>query len=98
MSTIPISADIPESGIARDPILAATDSNNIESDETLFMQNNISKFVNSDLEMTTKESIFNQAVLLFAKHGYSGTSIQNICDAVGIKESSFYITIPGRKS
>ena len=40
--------------------------------------------------MTTKENIFEKALLLFSQNGYSATSIRNICAEVGIKESSFY--------
>ncbi len=47
--------------------------------------------------MGTKQSIFDHAVMLFAKHGYSGTSIRDICSAVGIKESSFYNHYVGKK-
>ncbi len=47
--------------------------------------------------MSTKQSIFDQAVMLFAKHGYSGASIRDICNAVGIKESSFYNHYVGKK-
>ncbi|OFX85142.1 MAG: hypothetical protein A2W99_07020 [Bacteroidetes bacterium GWF2_33_16] len=40
--------------------------------------------------MTTKEIIFEKALILFAANGYTATSIRNICSEVGIKESSFY--------
>ncbi|MDO5291577.1 MAG: TetR/AcrR family transcriptional regulator [bacterium] len=40
--------------------------------------------------MTTKERIAYEALTLFAKKGYKGTSVKNIADAVGIKDSSLY--------
>jgi AcrR family transcriptional regulator len=40
--------------------------------------------------MTTKEIIFETAVDLFSKNGYSGTSIRDITKIVGIRESSLY--------
>lgn len=40
--------------------------------------------------MTTKERIVEEALTLFSKYGYKGTSMKNIADAVGIKDSSIY--------
>lgn len=40
--------------------------------------------------MTTKERITEEALTLFAKKGYKGTSVKNIADAVGIKDASLY--------
>ena len=40
--------------------------------------------------MNTKERIVKEALTLFSKHGYQGTSVKNIADAVGIKDSSLY--------
>ena len=40
--------------------------------------------------MTTKERIIEEALTLFAEKGYQGTSVKNIADAVGIKDSSLY--------
>lgn len=40
--------------------------------------------------MTTKERVFETAVDLFSKNGYSGTSIRDITKIVGIRESSLY--------
>lgn len=40
--------------------------------------------------MTTKERILEEALTLFSRKGYKGTSIKNIADAVGIKDSSLY--------
>lgn len=40
--------------------------------------------------MTTKERISYEALSLFAVKGYKGTSVKNIANAVGIKDSSLY--------
>ena len=40
--------------------------------------------------MTTKEKITEEALTLFARKGYKGTSVKNIADAVGIKAPSLY--------
>lgn len=40
--------------------------------------------------MTTKEKITKEALELFSKQGYKGTSVKNIADAVGIKDASLY--------
>ena len=40
--------------------------------------------------MTTKERIVEEALSLFSRKGYKGTSVKNIADAVGIKDSSLY--------
>lgn len=40
--------------------------------------------------MTTKERIIEEALSLFSTKGYDGTSIKNIADRVGIKDSSLY--------
>lgn len=41
-------------------------------------------------KMITKERIVEEALTLFAQNGYKGTSVKNIADAVGIKDSSIY--------
>ena len=41
-------------------------------------------------KMTTKERITDEALTLFSRHGYNGTSVKNIANAVGIKDSSIY--------
>ena len=46
--------------------------------------------------MTTKERIFEAAVMLFAEKGFHGTSIRDIAGKVGIKESSIYNHYPGK--
>lgn len=38
----------------------------------------------------TKERIVEEALTLFSTKGYKGTSVKNIADAVGIKDSSIY--------
>ena len=48
--------------------------------------------------MSTKQEIFNQALLLFSQRGYDGVSIRDISKAVGIKESSIYNHYAGKKS
>lgn len=40
--------------------------------------------------MTTKEKITEEALTLFSTKSYKGTSVKNIADAVGIKDSSLY--------
>ena len=40
--------------------------------------------------MTTKERIVDEALSLFSVKGYKGTSVKNIADAVGVKDSSLY--------
>lgn len=40
--------------------------------------------------MTTKEKIAYEALTLFSKNGYKGTSVKMIAEAVGIKDSSLY--------
>lgn len=40
--------------------------------------------------MTTKEKIIEEALTLFSVKGFKGTSVKNIADAVGIKDSSLY--------
>ena len=39
---------------------------------------------------STKDCIFEAAVEFFSKQGYHGTSMRNLANAVGIKESSLY--------
>ena len=41
-------------------------------------------------DMTTRERILEESLTLFSRKGYKGTSIKNIADAVGIKDSSLY--------
>lgn len=40
--------------------------------------------------MTTKEKIIDEALTLFSINGFKGTSVKNIAEAVGIKDSSLY--------
>ena len=40
--------------------------------------------------MTTKECITDAALTLFSERGYTGTSVKNIADAVGIRDASLY--------
>lgn len=40
--------------------------------------------------MTTKERIIEEALTLFSRQGYKGTSVKQIAEAVGIKDSSLY--------
>ena len=40
--------------------------------------------------MNTKERIVEEALTLFSIYGFKGTSVKNIADAVGIKDSSIY--------
>ena len=40
--------------------------------------------------MNTKERIVDEALTLFSLQGYKGTTVKNIADAVGIKDSSIY--------
>lgn len=40
--------------------------------------------------MTTRERIIDEALSLFSIHGYKGTSVKSIADAVGIRDSSIY--------
>lgn len=47
--------------------------------------------------MTTKERIVDEALTLFSGRGYQGTSVKNIADAVGIKDSSLYKHFKGKK-
>lgn len=46
--------------------------------------------------ISTKERIKKEALSLFAKKGYYGTSINDIADAVGITKSSFYSHYSGK--
>ncbi len=47
--------------------------------------------------MKTKERIINEALTLFSTKGYKGTSVKNIADAVGIKDSSLYKHFKSKK-
>lgn len=47
--------------------------------------------------MTTKEKIVEEALTLFSVNGYDGTSVKNIADAVGIKDSSLYKHFKSKK-
>ena len=42
------------------------------------------------MKMTTKERILYEGLTLFSEKGYKGTSVKDIADAVGIKDSSLY--------
>lgn len=47
--------------------------------------------------MNTKERIIDEALNLFSINGYKGTSVKNIADAVGIKDSSLYKHFKSKK-
>lgn len=47
--------------------------------------------------MSTKERIVEEALTLFSTKGYHGTSVKNIADAVGIKDSSLYKHFKSKK-
>lgn len=47
--------------------------------------------------MTTKERIADEALTLFSERGYQGTSVKNIADAVGIRDSSLYKHFTSKK-
>lgn len=47
--------------------------------------------------MTTKERIAEEALNLFSVKGFKGTSVKNIADAVGIKDSSLYKHFKSKK-
>lgn len=47
--------------------------------------------------MTTRELIIEKALDLFSEKGYQGTSVKNIADAVGIKDSSLYKHFTSKK-
>lgn len=47
--------------------------------------------------MTTKEKIIEEALTLFSTKGYKGTSVKNVADAVGIKDSSLYKHFKSKK-
>ena len=47
--------------------------------------------------MTTKERIIEESLSLFSEKGYAGTSVKNIADAVGIKDSSLYKHFKSKK-
>lgn len=40
--------------------------------------------------MKTSERITEEALKLFSEHGYKGTSVKQIAEAVGIKDASLY--------
>ncbi|MDO4273116.1 MAG: TetR/AcrR family transcriptional regulator [Eubacteriales bacterium] len=50
-----------------------------------------------DCELTTKERIVDEALTLFAVKGFNGTSVKNIAEAVGIKDSSLYKHFKSKK-
>lgn len=47
--------------------------------------------------MTTRERIMEEALTLFSIQGYQGTSVKNIADKVGIKDSSLYKHFSSKK-
>lgn len=47
--------------------------------------------------MTTKERIVEEALTLFSVKGFKGTSVKNIADAVGIRDSSLYKHFKSKK-
>jgi len=47
-------------------------------------------------EPTTRERILDEALDLFARQGFAGTSIRQIARAVGLRESSLYNHFPGK--
>lgn len=50
----------------------------------------------SSTNKTTKQKIFEAAIDLFSRYGYSGVSIRDITRKVGIKESSLYNHYSGK--
>ena len=48
--------------------------------------------------MNTKEQILKQAMLLFAKNGYTGVSMRDLAGAVGLGVSGIYHHFPDKKS
>lgn len=42
------------------------------------------------MKQNTKQIIFKEALMLFAKNGYEGVSVRDIAGAVGIRQSSLY--------
>jgi TetR/AcrR family transcriptional regulator len=51
----------------------------------------------SDLVLSTRERILAAAEKLFARRGFSGTSIRDITDAVGIKPPALYNHFPNKE-
>jgi AcrR family transcriptional regulator len=51
----------------------------------------------SDLDLPTRERILAAAERLFARRGFSGTSIRDITDAVGIKPPALYNHFPNKE-
>ena len=47
--------------------------------------------------MRTKERIVDEALTLFSTLGYKGTTVKNIADAVGIRDSSIYKHFKSKK-
>lgn len=47
--------------------------------------------------MTTRERIIEEALTLFSTKGYKGTSVKDIANAVGIKDSSLYKHFQSKK-
>lgn len=49
-------------------------------------------------EPSTRERILDEALDLFARQGFAGTSIRQIARAVGLRESSLYNHFPGKEA
>jgi AcrR family transcriptional regulator len=47
---------------------------------------------------STRERILDVALELFARHGFAGTSIRRLAEAVGVRESSLYNHFPGKEA
>lgn len=48
-------------------------------------------------EGSTRQRILDEALVLFAKHGFAGTSVRQLARAVGLRESSIYNHFSGKE-
>lgn len=47
---------------------------------------------------STRERLLDAALELFARHGYAGTSLRQIAEAVGVRESAIYAHFAGKQA